>query len=224
MQNESKRQNLNFTQLAEEEQLSKSQAFYRLLKTRRSVRHFSDRPVNAEIIRNLIATAGTAPSGANMQPWHFIVVTDPKLKAMIRKAAEKEEKLNYDGRFPKRWLDDLAQFGTNFSKPYLEKAPALIVIFKIDYDIDADGNKVKHYYVNESVGIATGLLITAIHNAGLVTVTHTPSPMKFLQEICKRPKNEKPFMLLPIGYPDTNTTVPIIRKKQLEEIMQVNPS
>ncbi len=212
-----------FEELSAEDQAARSSTFCALLKKRRSVRDFSNRPVDMKIVENLIATAGTAPSGANMQPWRFIVVTNPEIKKAIRLAAEKEEKLNYEKRFPQRWLDDLTQFGTTFRKPYLETAPVLIVIFKIDYGLDEMGEKTKHYYVNESVGIATGMLIAAIHNAGLVTVTHTPSPMKFLQEILKRPQNEKPFMLLPVGYPAAKATVPLLNKKPLEEIMIVNP-
>jgi len=218
-----KRAALVFEALSPEDQATRSSTFCSLLKKRRSVRDFSDRPVDMKIIENLISTAGTAPSGANMQPWRFVVVTSPDIKMEIRVAAEKEEKLNYQQRFPQRWLDDLAHLGTTFEKPYLETAPVLIVIFKIDYGLDKAGKKTKHYYVNESVGIATGMLIAAIHNAGLVTVTHTPSPMKFLQEILKRPKNEKPFMLLPVGYPAAEATVPVLAKKPLEEIMIVNP-
>ncbi|KAA3612601.1 MAG: nitroreductase family protein [Calditrichaeota bacterium] len=223
MDKKSLRQEYVFEEISPDEQARRSSTFCDLLKKRRSVRDFSSRPVAEKIIEDLIISAGTAPSGANMQPWRFVVVTKPMIKKAIRIAAEKEEKLNYEQRFPQRWLDDLAHLGTTFSKPYLESAPVLIVIFKIDYGIDAGGQKIKHYYVNESVGIATGMLIAAIHNAGLVTVTHTPSPMKFLQEILKRPQNEKAFMLLPVGYPAAKATVPVLNKKKLDEIMVKNP-
>ncbi|MCA9734751.1 MAG: nitroreductase family protein [Deferribacteres bacterium] len=214
---------LPFVEVPAEEQLEKSRQFYELLKKRRSVRHFSNRPVADIVIQNIIATAATAPSGANKQPWRFVVITDSELKKNIRVAAEKVEKINYERRFPQQWLDDLKPLGTSFSKPFLEDAPVLIIVFKIDYEVNEDGGKSKNYYVNESVGIATGMLIAAIHNAGLVTVTHTPSPMKFLQDICKRSSNEKPFMLLPVGYPAEDVIVPKLSKKEMAEYLVVNP-
>lgn len=212
------RQPLTFAMRAPEEQIARSQAFLDLMRGRRSVREFSPRPVPNEVIDNIIATAGTAPSGANKQPWRFIVVTDQRLKAQIRRAAEAEERENYERRFPPAWLADLAPLGTTWEKPFLEIAPVLIVLFKIEYTVNADGTKAKHYYVNDSVGIAAGFLIAAIHNAGLVTLTHTPSPMGFLQRILGRPKNEKPFLLLPVGYPAPEATVPRLEKKSLAEI------
>jgi len=165
----------------------------------------------------LIKTAGTAPSGANKQPWCFIIVTDPELKREIRIAAELEEKQNYEHRMSKEWLNDLADLGTDWHKEFLEVAPALIVVFSVEYEKDGDRAR-KNYYVKESVGLAVGLLIVAIHNAGLVSLTHTPSPMHFLQRILNRPSNERPFVLIPVGYPAENVTVPNIRRKQLREI------
>ena len=213
---------LNFTRLPLPEQMRRAREFYEMLKTRRTVRDFSPDPVPMEIIENCILAAGTAPSGANKQPWRFVVVSDPDLKVQIRQAAETEERKNYAHRFPGAWLQDLAPLGTTWEKPFLEIAPVLIVLFKIDYGVQADGSREKHYYVNESVGIAAGMLIAAIHNAGLVTVTHTPSPMGFLQRILQRPKNEKPYLLLPVGYPASDAKVPKLQKKSLAEIMQEN--
>ena len=207
-----------------ETELSRARLFFQMMNRRRTVREFSDRPVAMATLRFIIKTASTAPSGANKQPWRFVVVTDPDIKKNIRQAAEAEEKQNYERRFPESWLHDLAHLQTDFNKPYLETAPALIVLFKEDYRIKPDGSKAKNYYVNESVGIAAGLLIAAIHNAGLVTVTHTPSPMGFLQKILARPQNEKPVLLLPVGHPAQGTTVPDINRKSLDEVMLVNPS
>ena len=186
---------------------------------RRTVRDFSDRPVPKEIIENCIKTAGSAPSGANHQPWHFAVVTDPDTKADIRKAAEEEEKLLYSERAPKEWLEALAPLGTDENKPFLEIAPYLIVIFAESYSLDEGGSKTKNYYVSESVGIATGILITALHNAGLATLTHTPSPMRFLNEILSRPADERPFLLLVAGFAAENATVPDIQRQNLSEIL-----
>jgi nitroreductase len=167
----------------------------------------------------LIATAATAPSGAHKQPWHFCVVSDSAIKAQIRQAAEREEYENYHGRMSDEWLDDLQPFGTDWHKPFLTEAPHLIVVFKKPYEVDADGQRHKNYYVNESVGIACGLLITAIHNAGLVTVTHTPSPMNFLQRILNRPENERAYLLLPVGRPAAGARVPDIERKGVEEVL-----
>lgn len=194
-------------------------AFREAMQRRRSVRHFSDRPVPREIIDDCLLAAGSAPSGANMQPWQFVVVTDPKIKRQIREGAEKEEREFYRSRATKEWLDDLAPLGTDEHKPFLEIAPYLIVIFAQNYRVLADGRKAKNYYVAESVGIATGMLITAIHDAGLVALTHTPSPMGFLNHILGRPKNEKPFLVLVVGYPAKDAVVPMIGKKSLEEIV-----
>ncbi len=193
-------------------------AFFSDLRRRRTVRHFSDRPVPAAIIDDCLRAAGTAPSGANMQPWHFAVVTDPGLKRQIREAAEREEEEFYSKRVPPEWLEALAPLGTNQNKPFLEKAPFLIVIFAQIFGLGRGGRKIKHYYALESVGIATGILITALHNAGLVSLTHTPSPMGFLNQILGRPANERPFLILVVGHPAAGAVVPDIGRKSLDEI------
>ena len=208
----------NYIELSEAEMLDRTAHFFQDVDRRRTVREFSDKSVDKKIIENCIGAAGTAPSGANLQPWHFVAVSDPVVKKEIRIAAEKEEFEFYHGRASGEWLKDLEPFETNEKKPFLEKAPWLIAIFEQRYGINKDGSKKKHYYVSESVGIATGLLITAIHNAGLVSLTHTPSPMKFLNNILKRPKNEKPFLLLVVGYPEGDVKVPDIKRKSLREI------
>jgi len=209
----------DFKEYLPEEMIKRSESFYNQVKRRRTVRDFSDKPVPKEVIENCIRAAGTAPSGANLQPWHFVVVSDPKIKSQIRIAAEEEEKEFYTNRAPKEWLDALAPLGTDEHKPFLEKAPHLIVIFSKSYDVLSDGTKVKQYYSQESTGIACGILITAIHNAGLVSLTHTPSPMNFLNKILGRPNNERPFLLLVVGYPSNDSKVPDIKKKKLEEIV-----
>jgi len=196
-----------------------SKTFLNSLLRRRTIRDFSDKPIEREVIENCIKTAGTAPSGANMQPWHFVLISDPKIKKQIRVAAEKEEKEFYEKRAPKEWLEALAPLGTDNIKPYLETAPYLIAIFMQRYGKLPDGRQVKHYYGLESVGIATGMLITAIHNAGLASLTHTPSPMGFLNEILDRPKNERPFLLLVVGHPAEDARVPDIKRKDISEIM-----
>ncbi len=201
-----------------EEMVQRSRDFYAEMRRRRTVRDFSDKPVPPEVIENCILTAGTAPNGANMQPWHFAVVSDPAIKRRIREEAEEEERAFYNGRAPEDWLEALAPLGTNAEKPFLETAPYLIVVFAQSYGLDEAGQKVKHYYVQESVGIATGMLITAVHQSGLVSLTHTPSPMSFLNEICDRPKQERPFLILVVGYPAEGVTVPEISKKSLEEM------
>ncbi len=193
--------------------------FYKKLNHRRTIRDFSDKPISREVIENCIKTAGTAPSGANMQPWHFVLISDAKIKKQIRVAAEKEEREFYEKRAPKEWLDALTPLGTDDNKPYLEAAPYLIAIFMQRYSKLPDGREVKHYYGLESVGIATGLLISAIHNAGLASLTHTPSPMGFLNEILERPKNERPFLLLVVGHPAEDAKVPDIKRKNISEIM-----
>jgi len=193
--------------------------FYDDIRRRRTVREFSDRPVPREVIEDCLRAAGTAPNGANMQPWHFVVVSDRTMKRKIRVEAEKEEYDFYHHKAPQEWLDALAPLGTNDRKPFLENAPYLIVIFAESYGLLPDGRKVKHYYAQESVGIATGILITAIHHAGLVSLTHTPSPMGFLNEILGRPSRERPFLILVVGYPAKAATVPTIAKKSLEEIV-----
>lgn len=201
-----------------EEMLKRSEEYYKWLDKRRSVRHFSNKAVPREVIENIIRTAGTAPSGAHKQPWKFCVVSGSDLKKKIRKAAEQEEKENYSGRMSERWLEDLAPLGTDENKEFLEMAPWLIVVFKEVYGLDEKGEKYNNYYVNESVGIACGMLISAIHNAGLVTLTHTPSPMNFLAELLERPVNERAFLLLPVGYAAEDALVPDIHRKQLDEI------
>lgn len=211
--------NYDFVKYTPEESLRRAQEYYELLNKRRSVRHFSDEKVDLKLIEYAIMTAGTAPSGANKQPWKFIVVESPLIKKDIRDAAEKEEKESYEKRMPQSWLDDLAPLGTDWHKEFLEIAPVLIVVFKIDYVKD-DAVLKKHYYVNESVGIAVGILLSALHNMGLATLTHTPSPMNFLQKILKRPSNQKPYLLIPVGYPSSDVLVPGIKRKSIEEIME----
>lgn len=193
-------------------------AFYQDIKRRRSVRHFSDRPVPEDVIADSLKAAGTAPSGANQQPWHFVAVSDPIVKHRIREAAEKEERAFYEHRAPDAWLNALSDLETHAQKPFLDQAPCLIAIFAQKYGLGTGGNKIKHYYVKESVGIATGLLIAALHHAGLVALTYTPSPMDFLNKILNRPVNEKAFMILVAGYPEAGVMVPNISKKTLKEI------
>jgi nitroreductase len=200
------------------EMIRRAAEFYDDLRRRRTVRDFAERPVPREIIEDCLRAAGTAPSGANLQPWHFVAVSDPGIKARIRVAAEKEEREFYGGRAPQEWLDALAPLGTRPEKPFLETAPYLIAIFVQRYGLEGDGAQVKHYYAMESVGIATGMLITAIHHAGLASLTHTPSPMKFLNDILERPENERPFLLLVVGYPAPDAKVPEISRKDLNEI------
>ncbi|MCX2979266.1 nitroreductase family protein [Halieaceae bacterium IMCC14734] len=198
--------------------LTRADEFYRLMKTRRSVRGFSSSPIPPQVLESCLMTAGTAPSGANRQPWHFAVVDNPAIKQEIRLGAEAEEREFYQRRAPSEWLDALAPLGTDEHKPFLETAACLIVIFGQKFDVDNRGDKHKNYYVPESVGIATGMLITALHNAGLATLTHTPSPMKFLNNILQRPSTEKPAMILVVGYPEADTEVPDITRKTLDQI------
>jgi len=200
------------------EMKAKSQAFLENQRRRRTVREYSHKMVDREVIENCLLAAGSAPSGANLQPWHFAVVSDPVIKSRIREAAEQEEREFYGGRAPQEWLDVLAPLGTDEHKPFLEIAPWLIVIFSRTQESHPDGSTSKTYYAQESTGIATGVLITALHIAGLATLTHTPSPMKFLNEILNRPKTERPFLLLVVGYPAENATVPAITKKPLDQI------
>ena len=195
-----------------------AQAFYQQMAKRRSVRDFSDRPIPQSVLENAILAAGSAPSGANMQPWYFAVVQDPAIKKKIREAAEIEERELYESRASDEWLDALAPLGTDAHKPFLETAPALIAIFLKKVTIDDEGVKHKNYYTSESVGIATGMLITALHQAGLATLTHTPSPMKFLTEILERPSHERPFLLLVVGYPEEGAMVPDIQRFPLDKI------
>ena len=215
------RKPLNFVELSPEQMLSTSREFKQTLSRRRSVRDFSDRPVDREVIENAVRAAGSAPSGANKQPWHFAIVESREVKALIRKAAEAEEQEFYNGRAPQSWLDDLKVFETDEHKPFLETAPYLIAVFLERNSVDEEGVKHKNYYMPESVGIATGMLISALHFSGLATLTHTPSPMKFLNQILERPSNEKPFMLIVAGYPIDDVTVPDIERKPFDEIASI---
>ncbi len=201
-----------------DEMLERVKRFYANIDRRRSVRMFSDRPVDREIIATAIQAASTAPSGANMQPWHFVAVSGPETKRSIREAAEAEEREFYGHRASDEWLDALKPFGTDANKPFLETAPWLIAVFLQKFSEDEHGEKVKHYYPTESTGLATGLLITALHEAGLATLTHTPSPMRFLNDILKRPTTERPFLLLVVGYPADDCEVPDITRKTLDEV------
>ena len=209
---------LSFTEYPVEAMKRRAAAFRRELQRRRSVRDFAERPVDRAVIEECLRAAGSAPSGANMQPWHVVVVSDPAVKREIREAAEEEERAFYEHRAPDEWLEALAPLGTDADKAFLERAPYLIAVFAQNYGVRPDGSKVKHYYTNESVGIATGMLITALHHAGLATLTHTPSPMSFLREILDRPPNERPFLLLVVGYPAEGALVPDIDKKPLDAI------
>ncbi len=200
------------------EMVERSISFFQEMDRRRTVRDFSNESVPREIIERCLQAAGTAPSGANIQPWHFVVVSEPELKREIREAAEKEEIDFYERRAPQEWLEVLAPLGTDPNKAFLEEAPYLIAIFIQSYGTLPDGRKIKHYYAVESVGIACGMLITALHHAGLASLTHTPSPMKFLNEILERPQNERPFLLLTVGFPAENAQVPDIQRKRLSDI------
>ena len=209
---------LEFERLTLDEQRRRATEFLERIRTRRTVRDFSPEPVPYDLIENAIRCASLAPSGANQQPWRFVVVSDPEIKRQIKAAAEAEEKENYERRFPEEWLDALDPLGTDWHKDFLETAPYLIVVFRIDYGLDGD-RRIKHYYVSESVGIAVGFLIAALHWSGLATLTHTPSPMAFLGRILGRPSNERPFVLIPVGYPAPGATVPDIGKKDLPEVL-----
>lgn len=203
---------------SEKETVKRSQSFYKWMDERRTVRDFSDKPIPKEVIDNIILTASTAPSGAHKQPWTFCVVSDPAIKSQIRKAAEEEEFESYNSRMPPEWLEDLKPLQTDWHKPFLEVAPYLIIVFKKTYDLSPEGAKKTNYYVAESVGLACGFLLTAIHHAGLVALTHTPSPMNFLKKLLKRPENERPFLLIPVGYSTEETYVPHLKRKPLEDI------
>jgi len=197
---------------------ARARTFYEYMDKRRSLRAFSDREVPRSVIHDLIMTASSAPSGAHKQPWTFCAVSDPAVKRKIREAAEKEEYHNYHGRMSDDWLKDLAAFGTDWEKPFLEIAPWLIVVFKRAFEFEQEEKK-KNYYVNESVGLASGFLLAAIHQAGLVSLTHTPSPMNFLQKVLGRPENERPFLLIPVGYPEENAQVPLLQRKPAKEVI-----
>lgn len=209
---------LTYQRYSAEQMIERARQFYDDIRTRRSVRDFSDETVPEEVIRSAILAAGTAPNGANMQPWHFVAISDPAVKRKIREAAEAEERAFYAERASEEWLDALNHLGTDDQKPFLESASHLIVIFLKKFSYDDQGEKLKNYYTSESVGIATGFLIDALHHAGVATLTHTPSPMKFLNQILARPVDERPYMILVAGYPADGCEVPKIEKKPLEEI------
>jgi len=205
--------------MSDDEMLERSRSFYEWVEKRRSVRQFSDKPIAREVIENIIMAASAAPSGAHKQPWTFCVVTDPELKKRIRIAAEEEEYESYHGRMSEEWLQDLQPLGTDWHKPFLETSPVLIVVFRRSWEYDTDGNKHQNYYVQESCGLAVGFLLAAIHHAGLVALTHTPSPMNFLTQILQRPDNEKPYLLIPIGYPSDDCWVPDLKRKGIDKVM-----
>lgn len=207
----------SYRQYSEDEMIARATALYEEMDRRRTVRDFSTRAVPREVIEDCLRVANTAPSGANMQPWHFCVISAPDMKRRIREAAEAEEREFYDHRASDEWLSALAKFGTDANKPFLERAPYLIVVFMQKYAIAADGSKTKHYYPQESVGLATGMLIGALHQCGLASLTHTPSPMGFLNDICGRPKHERAFVLLVVGFPSDDATVPVIQRKSLDD-------
>ena len=214
---------LDFQELSQQDMIDAAADFYRQMRRRRTVRDFADRPVPMQVIEHAIATAGTAPSGANQQPWHFAMTTDPQVKTQLREAAEQEEREFYSRRATKAWLDALAPLGTDASKPFLETAPVLIGVFMQKSSTDENGQRHKNYYPTESVGIACGLLIASLHLAGLATLTHTPSPMRFMNEIFARPDNEKPYLLLVVGYPAENCRLPDIERKSLKQILSTSP-
>ena len=211
-----------FTERPPEEMAARAEQFLQLMQQRRSVRDFSNRPVPRRLIERALRTAGTAPSGAHRQPWHFVAVDEPDLKREIRVAAEEEERESYEERMSEEWLEALAPLGTDWRKPFLETAPWLIVCFAENYGVDAEGKRLKNYYVQESCGIACGFLIASLHHMGLATLTHTPSPMGFLKDILDRPQNERPYLLLPVGYPAPDAEVPDLDRKPLSEIVQWN--
>jgi len=205
--------------LKQKEMINISKDFFNKMKTRRTIRDFSSKDIPVKVLENAIKSAGRAPSGANQQPWHFVLVSNKKIKKSIRNAAEEEEKAFYAKRAPKEWLNALKHIGTDANKPHLEKAPYLIIVFAERYSVNKKSEKIKNYYVSESVGIATGFLITALHLSGLATLTHTPSPMKFLNKILNRPLNESAYLIIAVGYPGNNTTVPVISKKKISEFL-----
>ncbi len=213
----------HFERRSPEEMERRSADFFELMDSRRSIREFSDEPVPRQLIETAIRTASTAPSGAHRQPWRFVVIGDPEIKRRIRVAAEAEEKKSYEQRMPDEWLEALAPLGTDWRKPFLEVAPWIVVAFEELHGFDEDGNKRKNYYVRESTGLACGLFIAALHNMGLATLTHTPSPMGFLRELLGRPKNERPMILFPVGYPAEKVEVPDLRRKSLEEVSLWDP-
>jgi iodotyrosine deiodinase len=210
---------LEYSRLDAETALARSREFTELMLQRRSVRHFSTEPVPWKLVENALRVAAAAPSGANQQPWTFVVVTEPDLKARVRSAAEHEERLLYEQRAPQEYLDAIEPIGTDWSKPHLTDAPHVIAVFEQTYGLEPDGTKNKHYFVRESVGIAVGFLIAALHAGGLVTLTHSPSPMSFLKKLLDRPENERPFLLIPVGYPADDAVVPDLEKKPLDDVV-----
>jgi iodotyrosine deiodinase len=212
-----------FERLPAEHMLAAGRAFHERMESRRSIREFSPDPVPRELVELAIRTASTAPSGAHQQPWTFVLVGDPELKRKIRAAAEHEERLSYEGRMSAEWIEALRPLGTDWRKPFLETVPWIVVVFEQLWGVREDGSRRKHYYVPQSVGIACGLFIAALHSMGLVTLTHTPSPMGFLSELLDRPRNEKPYILFPVGYPAEGATVPDLQRKTLEEILVERP-
>ena len=213
---------LAFTRLAEPEMLVRARAFHEAMQRRRTTRHFSAEPVPRELIELAVRTASSAPSGAHQQPWTFVVVDDAGMKRQIREAAEEQERLNYAGRMPPDWIEALRPLGTDAVKAHLTDAPYVVVLFEQRYGMDADGRKRPHYYVQESCGIAAGFFIAAIHQMGLVTLTHTPSPMGFLSQLLGRPENERPFLVMPVGYPASGARVPDLARKSLEQVLVWN--
>lgn len=209
---------LTFQRLPEDEMLRRAREFYAQMDRRRTTRHFSDEPVPRELIEHAIRTAGTAPSGAHQQPWTFVVVSDPEMKRQMREAAEEEERVNYGGRMPGEWLEALAPLGTDAVKEHITTAPYVVVLFRQVYGVREDGSRRTHYYTTESCGIAAGLFIAAVHQMGLATLTHTPSPMGFLTRLLRRPENEKPFLVMPVGYPAPGARVPDLHRKPLDQI------
>jgi nitroreductase len=211
---------LNHSKHSEQEMLERSKSFLDEMDRRRSVRTFSPEPFSREILENIVMTASTAPSGAHKQPWSFCAITNKELKSRIRELAEKEEYENYHGRMSKEWVEDLQPFETNHVKEFIDVAPYIVIVFKQVYDLRPDGSKRNNYYVNESVGIAVGMFLAAAHHAGLVTLTHTPSPMNFLEKALERPANERAYLLIPVGFPANDTSVPDLHRKPLEKVVQ----
>lgn len=209
----------NYIASSDTELIARSNEQYSFMQSRRSVRDFSDKLVPLEVVENIVKIAASAPSGAHKQPWTFCVISSPEIKQQVREAAEKEEYENYHGRMSDEWLEDLKNFGTDWHKDFITTAPHIIVVFKKSYDLEADGGKAKNYYVNESVGIACGFLLQAIHHLGLVSLTHTPSPMNFLAKLLNRPANEKAYLLIPVGYAAEDAQVPVIERKALDEVL-----
>lgn len=205
---------------SEQEMIERSQAFYEWADTRRSVRDFSDKPVPKEVMENILMTASTAPSGAHKQPWTFCLISNETLKSKLRELAEEEEKKSYGGRMSEEWLEDLAPLGTDWQKEFIDIAPWIVIVMKRAYEVQKDGSKRQNYYVSESVGLASGFLLAAVHHAGLVALTHTPSPMNFIAKALNRPENERPFLLIPVGYPSETAQVPDLSRKTKAQVIE----